>query len=118
MCVCPRTALLFPPSPSLPGFKDLGREQEFVEVVLDPNPIETPWADAAQAIVDGEAVRAADIIAGIGDRAAEAYTRLRAAETLEATEAAEQRARAEEFFREVGAVAWLDESDEARSSSR
>jgi tetratricopeptide (TPR) repeat protein len=103
-------------------FKDLGREHEFAEAVLARNPIDTPWVDAARSILEGEFVRAAEIVDGIGHRAGAAYARLRAAEALDgagrALEAAEQRARAEEFCREVGAVGWLDEGEEARSASR
>jgi class 3 adenylate cyclase len=102
-------------------FRDLGREAEFTKSVLEPNPIDTPWADAARAITEGEFVRAADVIDGIGHRAAAAYARLRAADALAAAgrtaEAAAQRACADAFFREAGAAAWLDAEAEARSAS-
>ena len=45
-----------------------------------PVPIESPWGDAARAIVEGDLTRAGDIIDSIGNRAAAAHTRLRAAE--------------------------------------
>ena len=38
-------------------FHDLGRAEEFREIVLDPDPIRSPWNDAARAICDGELVR-------------------------------------------------------------
>jgi hypothetical protein len=89
-------------------FHDLARAQEFMEVVLDPDPIKSPWSDAARAICDGELVRAADIIERIGHSASAAYARLRAAEALvaagEDTEAAAHRAQAEAFYRTAGAV--------------
>ncbi len=40
-------------------FRDLGREEAF-SAVLDATPIESPWMDAAQAIIDGQLVRAAE----------------------------------------------------------
>jgi len=96
-------------------FLDLGRERELRDAVLDPDPIKSPWNDAARAICEGELVRAADLIEGIGHTAAAAYARLRAAEALEAAgqeaEAAAQYARAEPFYREVGAARLLQGLD-------
>ncbi|HYX82110.1 MAG TPA: hypothetical protein VE714_06945, partial [Gemmatimonadales bacterium] len=101
--------------------RDLGRETEFVHAVLEPNPIDTPWVEAARAIVDGDFILAADIIDGIGHRAAAAYARLRAAEALAAAgrtaEAEAQRARANSLFRGAGAVAWLGAEGETRRAS-
>ena len=92
-------------------FRDLGREQEFCEAVLDPDPIKSPWNDASRAIADGDLVRAADTIEGVGHTAAAAYARLRAAQALAAAgkdaPAAEQRAKAETFYRQVGAKRFL-----------
>jgi len=48
-------------------FRDLGREREFREAVLDADPIKSPWNDAARAICDGDIARAADIIDRIGE---------------------------------------------------
>jgi class 3 adenylate cyclase len=109
-------------------FRDLGREGEFKEAMLDPSPIASPWNDASRAIADGDLARAADIIEGIGHGAAAAYARLRAAEALAASgddvEAAEQRAVAEAFYRQAGAPAFLrrtelrpDTSAPARNAS-
>jgi hypothetical protein len=108
-------AALCSPFPTLADvawlFHDLGRAEEFVEVVLDPDPIKSPWNDAARAICDSELVRAADIIDQIGDTASAAYARQRAAERLAAagdvTEAAAQRAQAEAFYRTVGALRFI-----------
>src|SRR5207302_1904210 len=92
-------------------FRDLGREQAFRDAVLDPDPIKSPWNDAARAIVDGELVRAADVIEGIGHTALAAYARLRAAEALatagEDAEALALRAKAESFYRQAGATKFL-----------
>jgi hypothetical protein len=91
-------------------FRDLGRERELEEAVLDVTRVPTPWKDAARAIVRGDFVGAADVIEGIGDQAAEAYARLRAAQALladDAREAAVQRARAETFYARAGATALL-----------
>jgi class 3 adenylate cyclase len=104
-------------------FRDLGREAEFTKSVLEPNPVDTPWVDAAHAITEGDLVRAADIVDGIGHRAAAAYARLRAADALaaagRAAEAAAQRARADAFLREAGATSWLDaEAETYRVSSQ
>jgi hypothetical protein len=92
-------------------FRDLGREGEFSTKVLDPDPIKGPWHEAARAILDGDLVRAAEIIESIGHAASAAYARLRAAEALEAAgndaEAATQRARAEAFYIRVGATRFL-----------
>jgi predicted ATPase/class 3 adenylate cyclase len=77
--------------------------------------IRTPWVDAAQAIADGEYVRAADIYARAGGRPIEAYTRLRAAADLvEAGRRAEANAqlhRALAFWRSVGATRYIREGE-------
>jgi class 3 adenylate cyclase/tetratricopeptide (TPR) repeat protein len=92
-------------------FHDLGRGEEFMEIVLDPDPIKSPWNDAARAVCEGELVHAADIIDRIGHTACAAYARLRAAEALSAAgenaEAAAQRAPAEGFYRAVGAIRFI-----------
>jgi hypothetical protein len=92
-------------------FYDLDRAGEFIEVVLDPDPIKSPWNDAAQAICKGQFARAADVIDRIGHPACSAYARLRAAEALAAAgedaEAAAQRAQAEAFYRPVGAIRFI-----------
>jgi class 3 adenylate cyclase len=93
-------------------FRDLGRESELRTKVLDLDPIKGPWHDAARAILEGDLVRAADIIQSVGHTASAAYVRLRAADALAAgrePEAARQRAQAESFYREVGAIHFLGE---------
>jgi class 3 adenylate cyclase/tetratricopeptide (TPR) repeat protein len=88
-------------------FRDLGREDEF-SALLDAVPIRGPWKDASKAIVEGDLVRAAEIIDAMGYAAGAAYARLRAAEALAAAgrqaEAAPQRAQAEAFYRTVQAT--------------
>jgi class 3 adenylate cyclase len=117
------TGALCTPFPTLAGvawvFRDLGRESEFQEAVLDARPIESPWADAARAIAVGDLVAAADVIDGIGHRAEAAYARLKASEALTAigqdAESAAQREQADAFFVKVGA-AW-SERDTQRAAS-
>jgi len=113
------------PFPTLVGvawvFRDLGREHEFAEAVLDADPIRSPWNDAARAICDGELTRAADIIDEIGHTAGAAYARLRAAEALAAADqeaaAAAQRAQAEAFYRTVEATHFVGNGDALGSAS-
>jgi class 3 adenylate cyclase/tetratricopeptide (TPR) repeat protein len=92
-------------------FRDLGRERDFIDAVLDPDPILGPWHEAARAIVGGDLVRAAEVIESIGHPASAAYARLRAAEVLAAagqhSQAASQYMLAEAFYRSVRAIAFL-----------
>ena len=96
-------------------FKDLGREDEF-SAALDATPIESPWADAAKAIINGDLVRAAEIITAMGHAASAAYARLRATEVLAVAgrqpEAEAQFAQAESFYRKAGAAAYLRKGEE------
>jgi class 3 adenylate cyclase len=96
-------------------FHDLDRAMELTGVVLDPDPIRSPWNDAARAICDGELARAADIIERIGHTASAAYARLRAAEALAAAgedvEAVGYQTKAESFYRQAGATRFLREAD-------
>jgi hypothetical protein len=102
-------------------FRDLGRETEFSDAVLDATPIKSPWNDAARAIADGDFGRAADIIDGIGHPATAAYARLRAADAFTAAgreiEAVEQRAKADSFHRNVGAARFLRDGKRLGSAS-
>jgi len=92
-------------------FRDLGREEELRTAILDPTPLESLWLDAARAIADGDLVRAADVAEEIGHAAAAAFSCLRAAEAFAAAgrgaDAAEQSAKAQPFFAQVGAVEFL-----------
>ncbi|MEN3313410.1 MAG: hypothetical protein V7645_2739 [Actinomycetota bacterium] len=102
-------------------FRDLGRETEFSDAVLDATPIKSPWNDAARAIADGDFGRAADIIDGIGHPATAAYARLRAADAFTAAgrkiEAVEQQAKADSFHRNVGAARFLRDGKRLGSAS-
>ncbi len=93
-------------------FRDLGRESELREAILDATPIPSAWVDASKAICDGDFLGAAAIIDGIGHPAAAAYAHLRAAVALRASgkdvEAAAHRALGEPFFRMAGANAFLN----------
>jgi len=121
----PMVPALCTPFPTLADvtwlFYDLGRATELIGVVLDPDPIKSPWNDAARAICDGELVRAADIIDRIGHTASAAYARLRAAEALAAVgedaEAAAQRAKADAFYRTVGAIRFIGNGEPADTAS-
>lgn len=98
-------------------FRDLGLRADFV-AVLEATPSESPWAEAARAIIEGRSVRAAEIIEGMGDPASAAYARLRAAEELAVDglpDAVEQGRRAAAFYRTAGASAWLRRAEEAAS---
>jgi class 3 adenylate cyclase/tetratricopeptide (TPR) repeat protein len=64
-------------------FRDLGRDAELA-AVLDATPIASLWVDAARAIGDGDAARAADIVESIGHTTSAEYARRRAAEALAA----------------------------------
>jgi hypothetical protein len=101
-------------------FHDLDRATEFIGIVLDPDPIRSSWNDAARAICEGGLARAADIIELIGHTASAAYTRLRAAEALAAAgehqAAAAQRAKAKSFYRNVGAIRFMQELGVASES--
>jgi hypothetical protein len=102
-------------------FRELGREDEF-SVVLRATPIESPWMDAAYAIIDGDLVRAAETIEEMGHAACAAYARLRAAEALAAEgrqpEAAAQLAQAEPFYRKVGAWNYLRKGEDSVRMAR
>jgi class 3 adenylate cyclase/tetratricopeptide (TPR) repeat protein len=87
----------------LPAFAwlalDLGRPDD-VLAVLD-RPPSTPWTRVGQAILAGDAAGAADLLAEIGHRPAEAYARLRAG--------GDQIERALDFYRSVGATLYIRE---------
>ncbi len=99
---------------------DLDRQPNLLRI-LDGIPLATPWADASRAIANGEFVRAADILGRIGDAGGEADARLRAAEALvregRRAEADAQLARALEFYRAVGATAYVRKGEALRAAS-
>ena len=74
-----------------------------------------PWFEGAEALVDGDAARAAEIYDQIGAQADAAVTRLRAAEQLVSAgrraEAETQLGLALEFFRSAGAERYIREAE-------
>jgi predicted ATPase/class 3 adenylate cyclase len=90
-----------------------GRSDDLIEL-LDDLSQSSRWFDAARAYAAGDLVRAADLYEQVGTVAAEAYVRLRAADSLAAEgrpdEAAAQRTRAVSFYRAVGALRMLEPS--------
>ena len=91
-------------------FEELGRGRELVEVMLDRDPIRSPWNDAARAICEGEPDRAARVIDGIGHTAAGAYAWLRAAEARGVDADSEARmAQADAFYRTAAASRFLSD---------
>jgi hypothetical protein len=122
----PMVAALCSPFPTLADvawlFHDLGRTPEFLEIVLDPDPIKSPWNDAARAICEEEFSRAADVIDRIGHTASAAYAHLRAAEASAAAgedvQAAAQRAQAEAFYRTAGAIGFIGNGEPLDTASR
>jgi class 3 adenylate cyclase/tetratricopeptide (TPR) repeat protein len=98
----------------------LGREPEVV-AILDREGLDTPWTQAARAIVDGNISGAADLLGEIGAVTAEAFYRLRRAEQLvtegRRAEADEQLHRALAFYRSVGATQHLREGEALLAAS-
>jgi len=68
-------------------------------------PLRTPWIEAGSAVAEGDAIRAAGILAEIGARPEEAFTRLRSGQP-------EQVERALEFYRSVGATRYVREGEQ------
>jgi class 3 adenylate cyclase/tetratricopeptide (TPR) repeat protein len=95
-------------------FRDLGREPELREVILDATPIPGAWVKASKAICDGDLRRAAEIVDGVGHPAAAAYAHLRAATALaesgDVARAEAERALAEPFYSAAGAAFLLEDS--------
>jgi class 3 adenylate cyclase/tetratricopeptide (TPR) repeat protein len=89
---------------------DLQRQTDLVRSI-DAIPVPTRWSDAARAIDEGDLVRAAETLAAMEHRPAEADARLRAAEALmregRRAEADAQLGRALAFYRSVGATAYV-----------
>ncbi|GAC1686189.1 MAG: hypothetical protein PVS2B1_06390 [Candidatus Dormibacteraceae bacterium] len=98
-------------SGQLPDFAwlslDLGRRRD-AEVALDGSP-STRWTDAARAILTGDAAGAANRLAEIGHRPAEAYACLRAG--------GGNVHRALAFFRSVGAIRYIREAEALLAAS-
>jgi tetratricopeptide (TPR) repeat protein len=93
---------------------DVGYLDKF-RAALDALPRRRPPDMAAQAIIDGRLVEAADVLTEMGRFAAAARVRLRAAETLAVqghrSEADEQLDKALGFYRSVGATRYVREAE-------
>jgi hypothetical protein len=98
----------------------LERERE-VAAILDRETLDTPWIQAARAILEGDLSTAADLLAEIGAATAEAFYRLRNAEELvrlgRRAEADQELARALAFYRSVGATRHVREGEALLAAS-
>jgi class 3 adenylate cyclase/tetratricopeptide (TPR) repeat protein len=98
----------------------VGRGDEF-RALLAREQKYTRWLDAAEAIVEGDLRRAADVLGECGARPMEAFCRLRAAEALVAegrrAEADEQLGSALAFYRNVGAARYVREGEALLAAS-
>jgi class 3 adenylate cyclase/tetratricopeptide (TPR) repeat protein len=91
----------------------LGRGRE-LEALAESVPTPTPWREGGVALASGDPLRAAAIFAEVGARPFEAQAHLVAAEAgLDADLSA-----ALEFFREVGASAYLAEAEKLIAKTR
>jgi len=88
---------------------DAGLHAELESALRSMSP--TPWVEVAQAIGAGDAVRAAQVLERIGALTAEAYTRLRAAESLPRNEAAVHLAKVLDFYRRAGATRYVAQAE-------
>jgi hypothetical protein len=89
---------------------ELGHPAEVLDAALP-----SPWLDAAKAYVAGDPQQAAEVYAEIGSRPDEAYAHLEAARRLarggRGAEARVQAESAADFYREVEAAGYLEESE-------
>jgi hypothetical protein len=99
---------------------DLGLRDELA-AVLETAP-QTPWVDAAIAITRSEPFRAADMLARLSCRTAEAYTRLRAAEALTRErrrgQAEAELAKVLAFYRQAGATNYIRKAETLIAANR
>ena len=84
------------------GRDDLQRTDELLSRADELGP--TRWLEAALAIAAGRIEAAADVLAGMGDVADEAYARLRSGATTRVQ-------RALDFYRSVGATRYIEEGE-------
>jgi class 3 adenylate cyclase len=98
---------------------DLGRDDDYAQC-LGPW-MHVPWTDAALAILGGDYLRAAEVLAEIGYRPGEAYARLRGAKALveegRRAEADAELQRSLAFWREVGAKCYVREGEALLAAS-
>ena len=88
------------------AFAEVGRAAD-IQALADTVPTPTPWLDAGLAFGQGDAAAAVEIFAEMGARPNEAEARLLAARAGDEAKLDE----AIEFFREVGASAYLIEAE-------
>ena len=102
------------------AFLELGRTAELSDA-LARETLVTPWHKAAQQILSGDLVAAADTYRQIGSVPDEAYTRLRAAGELAGSgrqvEAEEQLRIVLPVLRDLGATAWQAEAESLLAAS-
>jgi class 3 adenylate cyclase/tetratricopeptide (TPR) repeat protein len=116
----PERRLAFDGPPEVPWlFKTLGRAPQWLEVQeMGPR---LPWVVAAEAVLGGEYVQAADIYADLLSVPSEGFTRQRAAESLLAdgrrAEADVQLQRALELWRSLGASAYVAQCESLLAAS-
>jgi tetratricopeptide (TPR) repeat protein len=100
---------------------ELGAE-ELVRNAMAKTPANDPWRQAAEAMLEGDYVRAADILIAADRHYMQAELRLRAAQALFAQgrqeEADEQLERALAFSRSVGATRYVAEAEALRAHAR
>jgi hypothetical protein len=94
---------------------DLGHGAE-LNAILARSALRTPWIEASQSIAVGEPAKGADILAGIGVLALEAYVRLHAARRMvkegELNDAAQQARRALDLSQHIDATGWARSAEE------
>jgi hypothetical protein len=90
-------------------------ERSELERLVEASSIKTPWREAAAAYVSGDFERAASLYGAMGALPEEADARLRAAEALvregSRVEADEELKRSLDFWRSVGAKAYIREGE-------
>jgi len=93
----------------------IGRSDEIAVLLEKAQTVGTPWMTAGKHYLEGDFIEAADTFSGMGARAYEAFARLRAAESLVAdgrrAEADVELGRALEFYRGVGATAYVRQGE-------
>jgi hypothetical protein len=98
----------------------LGRAGEIL-ALIDREPFQSPWMEAARAVASKDLRTAADILGTVEALSEEAFYRLRAAEQLVAegrrAEADEQLRRALAFWRSVGATRYVREGEALLAAS-
>ena len=102
------------------AFQELARGED-LRATFEQIGTRTPWHEAAERVISGDFVGAADVYAEIGSVPDEAYARLRAADELvrggRRTEADAQLRLALPVFAQLGASAWQAEAESLLAAS-